>query len=401
MKRRYQQLLSEHFAENRQMAFLIGPRQVGKTTTALLYGKESRNAYYFNWDVAEDRAIILEGPHAVAREIGLDVAQKKPVIVFDEIHKFKTWKIFLKGFFDLYERLIHIVVTGSARLDVIHRGGESLMGRYFPYRVHPLSVGELSSSSLPKKEFSPPKKLSDKKFHNLFKFGGFPEPFMKSSVAFYSKWKKLRLKQLIYDEVGDLTHISYLDQLELLAILLGKQSGQLTSFQSLATKLRVNDKTIRNWIATLVNLYYCFEIRPWSQNVSRSLLKEPKYYLWDWSWCEERGSRFENFVASHLLKAIHYWSDAGLGDYGLYFLRDKEKREVDFLITKNQTPWIMIEAKLSKSQAFSSHFYHFHDQLQPTHAFQVVYEMPFVAIDCFKAKRPLIVPASTFLSQLI
>jgi len=402
MKRSYQEILSQHFADNRQIVFLIGPRQVGKTTIALQYGQGAGDTYYFSWDVTEDRLLILEGPHAVAREIGLDKARvQPPLVIFDEIHKFPQWKLFIKGFFDVYERLVRIIVTSSARLDVIHRGGESLMGRYFPYHVHPLSVRELLGQTLPKKEFFSPKKLSKQKFQDLLRFGGFPEPYVRKTDQFYHRWKRLRLRQLIYDEVSDLTQIQYLDRLELLAKLLRFQIGQLTSYQSLSKKLQCANNTIRNWISVLTNLYYCFEIRPWTKNVSRSLLKEPKFYLWDWSWCEDEGARFENFIASHVLKAVHYWTDMGLGDYELYFLRDKEKREVDFLITKNQKPWVMIEAKNRAQKALSSSFHHFYDQLAPVHAFQVVNEMPYVEIDCFAAHRPLIVPASTLLSQLI
>lgn len=402
MKRIYQEVLKEHFKENRQMVFLIGPRQVGKTTAAQLFAEVTSDFYYFNWDNTDDRQTILEGPKTVATTANLDALRaEKSLIIFDEIHKYDQWKNFLKGFFDLYGSIVHIIVTGSARLDVLHKGGDSLMGRYFPYRIHPFSVAELLDPKIGKGEIRKPKKLSNHAFQTLWQFGGFPEPYLKAKATFYHRWKKLRLKQLIQDDIQSLSQIQHLDRLEVLAELLRLQAGQLTTFQSLSSKLRVSGATIRNWLSVLKNLYYCFEIRPWTKNISRSLLKEPKYYLWDWGWCEDEGARAENFIACHLLKAVHFWTDQGYGDYHLFFLRDKEKREVDFLISKNHQPWFLVEVKNGDNKAISPWLHYFFEKLKPKHAFQVAINMPYVQKDCFLEKRPLIVPASTFLSQLV
>lgn len=189
-------------------------------------------------------------------------------------------------------------------------------------------------------------------------------------------------------------------QLEVLAKLLKNQTGQLTSYSSLAKKVRVSVDTIRRWIAILESLYYCYSIRPWTKNVTRSLLKEPKYYMWDWSQCTDIEARNENFIASHLLKAVHVWTDQGFGQYDLYFLRDKEKREVDFLVSKNNEPWFMVEVKTSMDDKLSSNLETFREQLNPKHVFQIAVEGNFVDQDVFQSKRPLIVPAQTFLSHL-
>jgi predicted AAA+ superfamily ATPase len=148
-------------------------------------------------------------------------------------------------------------------------------------------------------------------------------------------------------------------------------------------------------------MYYCYLIRPWFRNVPKSLRKQPKVYLWDWSTVTDQGARYENFIASHLLKAVHFWTDAGFADYGLHFLRDKTKREVDFLITRNQSPWILVEVKSSGSKSISPNLKYFQKLLNSEHAFQIIADAQFVEQDCFTIKRPVKVPAQTFLSQLV
>ncbi len=398
MKRIYERILKDHFKHNNQIAFVVGPRQVGKTTTS----RQLRGGhYYFNWDNLDDRELILKGPKEIAAVCSLNLLTKsKSLIIFDEIHKFSKWKVYLKGFYDTYKDGCNIIVTGSSRMDAYRRGGDSLMGRYFTYRMHPVSLREtLEKYYLIDKEYAPPVKTSDDVFKTLLEFGGYPEPFLKGKQAFYRKWIRLRLDQLFKEDIRDLSRVQEIDQLEILGRLLIEQSGQLTNYTSLSKKVRVSVDTIRRWIEILSSLYFCYKIKPWSKNVSRSLIKEPKIYLWDWSLCTDRGARHENFIASHLLKSIHLWNDTGMGDYDLYFLRDKEKKEVDFLITRNKQPWTMIEVK-SSDTGLSNSLKHFQNQLGVPHCFQVVIELPYVARDCFSLTGINIVPAKTFLSQL-
>lgn len=404
LRRLYQPLVVDHFKKYRQMLFLMGPRQVGKTTLSLhLKEQLGGELYYLNWDNLEHRELILQGPGAIAKWIGLDRPKKNPpLLIFDEIHKYRDWKILIKGFFDTYglEGGIRIIVTGSARLDIYNFGGDSLMGRYFRYRLHPFSVAEVMGEKEAGEEISPPKQIENGAYENLLQFGGFPEPYLKADEAFDQKWKSLRFQQLFYEDIRELTRIHEIKQMELLAEYLRTQAGSLTSLASLANKLRVSSETVKRWLSVLSQLYFCFEIKPWSKNVTRSLLKEPKIYLWDWSQVKDSGSRLENCMASHLLKACHFWEDRGLGSYGVYFLRDKEKREVDFLITKNGDPWFMVEVKKSDLN-LSPSLEHFQAQIGARHAFQVVFDMVYEEIDCFSYQRPVVVPAKTFLSQLV
>ena len=402
MKRAYESVIEEHLLQNRQMLFLMGPRQVGKTTTSVKASSQVPNHFCFNWDNQAHRLLIMKGQDAIAEHMHLDRLQEaSSIVVFDEIHKFPHWKDFLKGFFDTYNDKTKIIVTGSARLDVLSFGGDSLMGRYFLYRLHPLSIRELIDPTLSEEEIKLPKQISEEDLKDLLLFGGFPEPFIKKNLRFYNRWRKLRTKQLFQEDLQDISNIQEIAQLQIVTELLRNQAGQLLNFSDLGRKVRISGETIRRWIETLKALYYCFTIQPWTTNISRSLLKEPKVYLWDWSLVEEKGHRLENFVASHLLKAIHFWTDRGFGEYGLYFLRDKEKREVDFLVTKDKKPWFLVEVKASSHGGISKSLHHFQKQTSAPHAFQVVFDLPFVNQDCFLCRGPVIVPAMTFLSQLV
>ncbi|MCB1110672.1 MAG: ATP-binding protein [Chlamydiia bacterium] len=384
------------------MVFIAGPRQVGKTTVGRSLKGLASHFAYINWDSQDDRNLIIQGPNKVAERVNLEKARRgKLLIVFDEIHKYKKWKQFLKGFFDVYGEECQIVVMGSAKLNVYKAGGDSLMGRYFLYRIHPFSVGELLRTRSSEKEIQSPKKVAQKDFEALLRFGGFPEPYLKRNPRFSVNWQRLRREQLFREDIRDLSQVQELAQLEMLATLLTDQTGQLLSYNNLANVINVSAPTIKRWLSSLESFYYAFRIHPWTKNVKRTLKKDPKYYLCDWSLVQDEGARHENFVASHLLKAVHLWTDSGLGEYNLHFVRDKEKREVDFLVTKNHTPFFLVEVKTTSHSGISRSLHYFHKQLKVPHAFQVVFDTPYIQKDCFSYRKPVIVPITTFLSQLV
>ena len=379
------------------MVFLSGPRQVGKTTVAKAYAD-----CYLNWDNDSVKQLILSGQENVGANCELDrIRADMPVIAFDEIHKYPRWKQFLKGFFDEYENRCRIIATGSARMDVYKRGGDSMMGRYFPFRVHPLSVAELLTTELPGEQIiRPPAKLEDDEWAALCHFGGFPEPFLKRSQMFSSRWNRLRREQLIKGDIRDLTRIAEIDQIGALAEILANRSGEQLVYKALGNEVKVDEKTVKNWTAALKHLFYGFEIRPWHKNIENSIRKTPKWFLRDWALVGDRGKRFETLVACHLLKAAEGWTDLGLGEFELFYIRDKQKREVDFLMTKDYEPWMLVEAK-SGERKLSESLIRFANKLNVPHAFQVVKDLPYEDVDLFKCERPVIAPARTFLSQLL
>lgn len=402
MKRVYLSIIKEHFKNYQQMIFLVGPRQAGKTTVSLMAKELTKDFVYLNWDNLDNRKIIVAGVKSVADFAGLNkLVSKKPIVVFDEIHKYGKWKTFLKGFFDTYKTKVNIIVTGSSRLDVYKKGGDSLMGRYFIYRLHGLSLAELGRTSISEKEVSRPFPDKQPRLNQLFRNGCFPEPFIKDDPKFLNRWTALRQEQLVKEDIRDLSRIQELGQIELLAEILKHQAGQLTNYSKLANKINVSSDTIRRWIKTLQGFFYCFSIQPWSKNIPRSLLKEPKIYLWGWANIDDQGPRVENLVASHLLKAVHYWTDCGFGQYALWFIRDKEKREVDFLVSRDKKPWFLVEVKMSSKSGINKNLIYFHEKIKTKHAFQVVFDAKYVSKDCFKYAEPIIVPAQTFLTQLV
>ena len=402
MKRLYQNIAQQHFSENRQMLFFAGPRQVGKTTIGQSLQALYDQSYYLNWDLDRDRKLLLAGNSALAESCMLtSLSTKNTLLILGEIHKYGRWKNLLKGFFDAYGNTTYICVTGSARLDVFRKGSDSLLGRYFPYRVHPLSVRELISDTIPEQLYSPPTLLDDDQFLALLKFGGFPEPFTRQHTRFSRQWNRMRENLLFKEDIRGLTQVQDIALIQMLATLLKAQAGQLLNMSQLAKKLQVSVNTVKRWLTTLAAFYYCYSVRPWTQNITSSLLKEPKVYLWNWADVEDPGARSENFIASHLLKAIHYWNDAGLGDFELYFLRTKDGKEVDFLVTKSNQPWFLVEVKCSENRRINSALYDFQQQTGAKHAFQVVIDMPYVERCCFEITHPIIVPAKTFLSQLV
>lgn len=402
MKRIYTTAIAHHLKKYRQMSFIAGPRQVGKTTCSKMLAEQYSASYYFNWDNLAHRKMIIAGADTVANDCELNkISKDKTLIVFDEIHKYRKWKLFLKGFFDLYEDQSRVIVTGSTKLDVYRRGGDSLMGRYFLYRMHPLSIAELLTTELRQSEIIQPAKLAIDKVNALVQFGGFPEPYTKADPQFSNAWQRLRRQQLLKEDIRELSQIQDIAELEYLMDIMIDEASNQFNIANIANQLNVAETTIHRWVKTFQSFYFCFSIKPWHINIRRAIRKMPKIYLWDWSLIKDEGRLQENFIASHLLKAVHYWTDTGFGDYDLFYLRDKEKREVDFLVTKNKKPWFLVEVKKSANQSISEHLYYYQQQLKVPHAFQVVMDMDYVDVDCFSYKTPVIVPAVTFLSQLV
>ena len=395
LPRVYTELLRDHLSENRQMAFVSGPRQVGKTSACRELATD-----YVNWDDQDARARILKGPAEVATFAGLQKLSAEPhILAFDEIHRYARWKTFLKGFFDVYGEAAKVLVTGSSRLDLFKRGGDSLMGRYFLYRMHPFSVAELISPALRTDAISPPRPLAETEWAALWTYGGFPEPFVRRDARFSRRWQTLRQSQLLREDVRELTRIQEIDQLVALATILGARSSQQMVYASLAKEVRVSENTARTWIGVLSSLHLGFLVKPWHRTVAAAIRKEPKWFLRDWSQIGDVGQRAETFVGCHLLKAVEGWTDSGFGQFELFYIRDKQRREVDFLVAKDQKPWFLVEVKQSDT-SLSPALGYMQSQIKAKHAFQVVVDEPYVHRNCFDYQTPLVVPARTFLSQL-
>lgn len=359
INRHIQKAIQELALDRKKMAFVSGPRQCGKTTLAKnLLSSEHQ---YYNWDSLKFRQIWTKDPEQLASAA---LNTPKPRVVFDELHKNRRWKQDLKGFYDEYGDKIEIMVTGSARLSTYRKGGDSLLGRFYHFNLHPLSLSEyINLSPFTLDELSQSLHAEDPwtdhtftaQVDSLFKFGGFPEPLLTAREDIHALWQLNRLELLIRQDLRDLSQIQEISQVEILAALLPLRVGSPLSVQSLREDLEVAFTTVQKWLSLLQALFYHFELKPYSKAVTRSLKKEGKIYLFDWSSVESPGPRFENMIASHLLKTADYYSDTGAAKVSLHYLRNKEKNEIDFVLIKNNKPWFTVEAKLNDLQLDSSY----------------------------------------------
>lgn len=348
-----------------KMVFIGGPRQVGKTTLALhLVARHFEKAAHFNWDNRPDRKRIMAS----------DWPGDSTLIILDEIHKYKKWKTLVKGEYDKLKEKYRFIITGSARLDIYRKGGDSLQGRYHYYRLHPFSLSEFSdkqSNIEVFKEIAIHSQGAYEELTLLDTFGGFPEPLLRQNHRLLRRWHNEKIERLFREDIRDTETVRDISNMKLLSDLLPDRAGSLLSINSLREDIEVSHRAVSNWLNILESFYYLFRIYPYTGKSIRSIKKEPKLYLWDWSEIEEEGPRFENLIASHLLKTVHFFRDYEGYKIKLYFLRDTVKREVDFLITVNEKPWIAVEAKLSE-EIVSPHLKYFKERLKIPFAYQVV-----------------------------
>lgn len=303
----------------RKMVFVAGPRQVGKTTLAKAVLHDE--AGYLNWDIAEHRQAILK------REL-----PAVELLVFDEIHKYRSWRNYLKGLYDQRQGRCRILVTGSGRLDFYRFGGDSLQGRYHLLRLHPLSLAELESDAA--------ETLMD-----LLRLGGFPEPFLAGSESEAKRWSREYRSRLVREEVTSLESIIDLGNMELLALRLPDLVGAPLSVNSVREDLQVSHKAVSHWLDIFERLYAIVRLTPFGSPQIRAVKKERKHYHFDWTLVDDLPKRFENLVAMHLLKWVHYQQDTEGSDLELRYFRDVDGREVDFVITDRKGPVILVEVK--------------------------------------------------------
>jgi len=311
-----------------RMTFIGGPRQVGKTTLALsLLGPKAtaKHPGYLNWDHPSV-------PPALRRGL---LPPNQPRLVLDDIHKYARWRTLMKGVYDIEKGDRQFIVTGSARLDHYRKGGDSLFGRYRYFRLHPFSLPELDMALGPAADH----------VSTLLTFGGFPEPLLARDERTLRLWQRERLTRVVREDLRDLEHVREVSLIEELVDMLPDKVGSLLSVRGIREDLQVDHKTADRWITILERLYVCFRIPPFGGRRIRALKKQQKLYLWDWAMVPDVGPRFENLVASQLLKFCHWQEDVEGHRMELRFLRDTDGREVDFVVMKNRAPLFAVECK--------------------------------------------------------
>jgi uncharacterized protein len=336
----------------KKMVFLGGPRQVGKTTLSkMLCSSDVNKCLYFNWDVTEDRRAIL----------AKQWLPNTSLIIFDELHKYPRWKQWIKGVYDTKKPEQQYLVTGSARLDVYKRDGDSLMGRYHYWRLHPFTIDEI------------PKNISVfEAYQRLLEHGGFPEPFLANDIRESRRWRRERFDRILHEDVRDLENIKNIQTLSLFSDALRSRVGSLITLANLAQDLEISPKTCKAWLAIIEKMYIVFAIYPLLNNIPRSILKPPKVYFFDNAdvvgagsdKTNSDGAKLENLVATTLLKRLHFMEDYYGYRCALHYIRDKDGREIDFVVVIENKIEYLIEVKLTDDNISSSLKY-YAEKLKP------------------------------------
>lgn len=340
-------------SQEKSMLFMAGPRQCGKTTLAKHIASGFANKIYFNWDIPGSKAELVKNPFFFENVVRRD--NTTPLIVFDELHKYKNWKNYLKGIYDRCADAYRFLVSGSGRLDLYQKGGDSLAGRYYLFHLWPLTLSELAGRQRDFEGFldapltvcTEDTEALTTTWERLRAFSGFPEPYVAAKRTTYRRWSNTYHRQLICEDIRNMAGIRNVDDVEILFSLLPSKVGSPCSLTNLAGDLRVAYNTVKSWLHLFERFYLTFSLTPWVGNIARAIHKERKVYLFDYGSIEDPAARFENMVALELFRAVSAWTDMGYGQFNLHYIRTKEKREIDFVVIGDGRPILLIETKLS------------------------------------------------------
>lgn len=373
----------------RQMRFIAGPRQVGKTTLAKTFLKaQGDEPLYYNWDKREVRQRFKKEPYFFHSDTLGKKTDKKRWICMDEIHKYPKWKDVLKDYFDSFEEQFQFIITGSARLDLFRKSGDSLSGRYFLFRLLPLSLFEILNRHL----VLPTQKAQtfieeniqghyhQSEMEHLIHYSGFPEPFSRGDEIFSSNWHEEYVDSLIKEDLRDLTKIHDIENVATLMTLLPERVGSPLSINSLREDIEVSYNAVKNYLRSLILTYILFQVPPYTKKIQRALKKEQKVYFFDWSLVADPAKRFENYIAVELKNRIELWNTSTTFKFELYYVRSRDGRETDFLITRDRTPYFLVEAKMSDSDIASHNIHHAH-QLGKIPLVQLVQKTDLLKVD--------------------
>ncbi len=371
-----------------RMSFICGPRQIGKTTLIQRHLHSfDQEANYFNWDSISVRREFARNPLFFIENLPLDLGSKpqvpwtqRPWVAFDEIHKYPQWKNLLKGYYDEWKNSIRFVITGSARLDFFRRSGDSLVGRYFLFRMNPLHPHDLNPRGFrPETAWHPRRGIPifdrvSSSFSDsarlLLELCGFPEPLTVGTKEFYRRWKDNHISLITGEDLRDLTRISSFQKLQTLLFLLPERVGSPLSLNNLKDTLQCAHATVQSWLEALEKVFLLFSLSPFAGKLKRSVIKEKKYYFWDWGIHDDSGKRFENFLAVQLQRAVFAWNEWGKGEYRLMYVRTKDGRELDFVVVDQNRPILLVECRWGDKNLSPSVIY-FKDRLGAPLAIQV------------------------------
>jgi predicted AAA+ superfamily ATPase len=389
--RYHDQILREHLARARTV-IVGGPRQIGKTTAC-----SGLSAKFLDWNDLTGRLVVLRGPEAIIKHLGLERSgEREATVVIDNLHGSRNWKGLLRTVNTFFGRArLRLVVT---TLDASRGPRSGLPAGSHVLRLHPWSVGECTRTVLSDSPVTAPAPITDADWTALLEHGGFPEPFAKREPRFTRRWHAKCQQEFLESDLLRSAAVKDPALVQMLAVLLAERSAAHLIYSDLSRELGVTVDTIRRWMDLLVGLQYGFCVRPWYTRIPKALRKEPKWFLRDWSGVAQPLARARTFLACHLLKAVQGWTDLGFGQFELRYVRDKAKREVDFLVLRDRRPWFLVA--VANDATVTAALRYFQDCTHAPHAFQVSLDGPFSPADCFEHTEPVLVSARTLLSQL-
>ena len=410
-------------SSEKAMVFIAGPRQAGKTTFAKARAAAYPNTLYFNWDIPSHKARLIRNPTFFTELPRKD--DSTPLVILDEIHKYRRWKNYLKGVYDEFHENYRFIVSGSGRLDLYQRGGDSLAGRYLLMHLWPLTLAELGGGSraafaerqpllsvhpivtapnlaafledplgLPQTDTADLQET----WQRLQTVSGFPEPFVSGKATSWQRWSDTYGRQVIREDIRDLMALNNVQGLETLFALLPFRVGSPLSLNALAGELKVAFNTVKSWVDVFERYFLAFRISPWSAGVTRAIRKERKLYLFNLPLIDAPGPRFENAVAVELFRAVSNWNEAGCGPFALHYVRNKQKEEVDFLLAHRNRPFLLVETKSADDRP-SPALRRFQSQLDVP-AVQLVNEGDTFRVFGDAKQRTLVAPAWRWLAGL-
>lgn len=403
-KRTYYESIWKAFDCQKPMVMIAGPRQTGKTVLAKTLAAAEASSAYFNYDIPADKTRLAESPAFFER---MDRREgEHPLVVLDEIHKYRDWKNYLKGIYDGYSADYRFLITGSGRLDFFHQRGDSLAGRYLRFHMFPFTLGELFAAG--PREAGPADEMielpgahardAEDTLQILMRCGGFPEPFLRGTETSYRRWAATYHQQIVRSDIRDAFAVRDIDAMETLYTLMIPRVGSPISISQLVDPLKASHKTVDSWLSVFERLLLVFRVRPYFRRITRSILKAPKFYFYDVCRAGEEAKRFENLVAVELKRATTNWTEYGLGEFDLNYLRNKEQEEVDFLVTRGNAPLFLVEAKTGNDSPASS-LVKFQNMLHVP-AVQLVRRSGVSRVFHNGSDRILVVSASAWLSNL-
>jgi predicted AAA+ superfamily ATPase len=343
-------------SKEKRMVFMSGARRVGKTTLGEMIGQGFANRVYLNWEIPEHRTRLIRSP-AFFEELERQ-DESAPLVMLDEINRNRGWRRYLKGAYDRFQNRYQFLIAGSSRLDFPQRRGDSLAGRYYLLHLWPFTQAELGRANLkPEVFFDNPLQVSMERhselgalWQTLSEHSGFPEPFLAGRKTSYRRWSAAYGEQLIREDIRDLTGVKGIAELETLCHLLPAQVGRLLSVPGLAQGLQVAYNTIRSWLTTLQRFFVIVSLSPWSRGMPRAIREGQKIYVWDAPRVRDAAARFENMVALELCRAVSGWNEMGYGRFSLNFIRTKDQQEVDFILSDDGRPVLLVDARAQEHQ---------------------------------------------------